>query len=80
MRLRALGARLMTDSAIREWHGNGATVFAYGAPDERVEADSLVLSCTNIADTTLARTGRLVARHLGHRRCGGATHRRHGDL
>jgi len=54
MRLRALGARLMTDSAIREWHGNGATVFAYGAPDERVEADSLVLSCTNIADTTLA--------------------------
>ncbi len=44
----------MTDSAIREWHGNGATVFAYGVPDERVEAESLVLSCTNIADTTLA--------------------------
>src|SRR5262245_7252779 len=54
MRLREFGARLMTESAIREWHGDGATVFSYGGPDERIAADSLVLSCTNIADTTLA--------------------------
>ena len=54
VRLRQLGARLMTDSAIREWHGDGATVFAYGGADERIAADLLVLSCTNIADTTLA--------------------------
>jgi 2,4-dienoyl-CoA reductase-like NADH-dependent reductase (Old Yellow Enzyme family) len=53
IRLRQLGARLMTDSAIREWHGDGATIFSYGGPDERVAADSLVLSCTNIADTAL---------------------------
>ena len=44
----------MTETAIREWHGNAATVFAYGGPDERIAADSLVLSCTNLADTALA--------------------------
>ena len=35
-------------SAIREWHGDGATVFTFGGADERIAADSLVLACTNI--------------------------------
>ena len=81
VRLRQLGARLMTDSAIREWHGDGATVFAYGGADERIAANSLVLSCTNIADTTLAAgAGRCAACRLARRRRGGAAHRGDGDL
>ena len=49
-----LGARLITEAGIREWHGNAATVFTYGGPDERIEADSLVLSTTNVSDTAVS--------------------------
>lgn len=44
----------MEESVIVEWHGNGATVRAFGGKEERIEADSLVLSTTNQADTALA--------------------------
>jgi NADPH-dependent 2,4-dienoyl-CoA reductase/sulfur reductase-like enzyme len=49
-RLRELGARLITDAGIREWHGDGATVVQFGGRDERIPADTLVIACTNISD------------------------------
>jgi hypothetical protein len=55
-RLRQLGAVLITEAAIREWHGDAADVTVFGGKDMRIEADSLVLSTTNSADTTLADT------------------------
>jgi NADPH-dependent 2,4-dienoyl-CoA reductase/sulfur reductase-like enzyme len=53
-RLRQLGAVLITEAAIREWHGDAADVTVFGGKDMRIEADSLVLSTTNSADTALA--------------------------
>jgi 2,4-dienoyl-CoA reductase-like NADH-dependent reductase (Old Yellow Enzyme family)/pyruvate/2-oxoglutarate dehydrogenase complex dihydrolipoamide dehydrogenase (E3) component len=53
-RLRDLGSTLITEAAIREWHGNAATIATFGGEDQRIEADSLVLSTTNAADTSLA--------------------------
>jgi len=54
MRLRHLGARIITDAAMREWHGDGATIFCFGAPDERIAADSLVIAATNVSESSLA--------------------------
>lgn len=54
MRLRELGVRLISDAGIREWHGNVATVFTFGGPDERVPADSLVIAGTNVPERGLA--------------------------
>jgi 2,4-dienoyl-CoA reductase-like NADH-dependent reductase (Old Yellow Enzyme family)/thioredoxin reductase len=53
-RLRELGARLVAEAAVREWHGNGATVFTFGGQDEFIAADSLVLATTNVPDASLA--------------------------
>jgi 2,4-dienoyl-CoA reductase-like NADH-dependent reductase (Old Yellow Enzyme family)/thioredoxin reductase len=53
-RLRELGSTLITEAAVREWHGNAATIATFGGEDQRLEADSLVLSTTNAADTSLA--------------------------
>jgi 2,4-dienoyl-CoA reductase-like NADH-dependent reductase (Old Yellow Enzyme family)/thioredoxin reductase len=53
-RLRQLGAVLITEAAIREWHGDAADITVFGGKDMRIEADSLVLSTTNSADTALA--------------------------
>lgn len=49
-RLRELGARLITDAGIREWHGDGATVVQFGGRDERIPADTLVIAATNVSD------------------------------
>jgi hypothetical protein len=54
MRLRELGVRLITEAAIREWHGDGATVFVFGGGDERIAADTLVIAATNVPDRTIA--------------------------
>jgi NADPH-dependent 2,4-dienoyl-CoA reductase/sulfur reductase-like enzyme len=54
-RLRELGATLITEAAIGEWHGDAATIIISGGKDQRIDADSLVLSTTNAAETTLAR-------------------------
>jgi hypothetical protein len=54
LRLRQLGARLITEAAIREWHGDAATVFTFGGPDERIPADALVIAATNVPERTLA--------------------------
>jgi 2,4-dienoyl-CoA reductase-like NADH-dependent reductase (Old Yellow Enzyme family) len=53
-RLRELGANLITEAAIKEWHGDGATIATYGGKDLRLEADSLVLSTTNAVVSTPA--------------------------
>lgn len=67
-RLRQLGARLITDAGMREWHGNAATIFTFGGPDERIEADSLVLATTNVSDTAVS--DGLIEAHLPHHAIG----------
>jgi len=53
-RLRQLGARIVTDAAVREWHGDGATIFSFGGADERIAADSLVIAATNVSQDSIA--------------------------
>jgi glycine/D-amino acid oxidase-like deaminating enzyme len=53
-RLRELGAKILTDAAVREWHGDGATVFCFGGPDELIPADSLVIAATNVSEHEVA--------------------------
>ncbi len=53
-RLRELGATLLTETVIRQWHGNGATVQTSGASAVHIAADSLVLATTNVADRAIA--------------------------
>jgi thioredoxin reductase len=53
-RLRELGARLIAEAAVLEWHGDGATVQVFGGSPERIAADSLVLAATNVPERALA--------------------------
>ena len=53
-RLRDLGVRLMPETIMLEWHGNGATVQSYGGKPERIEADTLVVSATNMSERALS--------------------------
>jgi 2,4-dienoyl-CoA reductase-like NADH-dependent reductase (Old Yellow Enzyme family)/thioredoxin reductase len=53
-RLRELGMRMITEAMVAEWHGDGATVQPFGAPAERIAADSLVVAATNVAEHALA--------------------------
>ena len=52
-RLRELGVRLMPDTVLREWHGDGATVQSYGGKPERIAADTLVVAATNVSERAL---------------------------
>ena len=52
-RLRELGVRLMPETILREWHGNGATVESFGGKPERIEADTLVVAATNVPERVL---------------------------
>lgn len=52
-RLRELGVTLRTDSVVREWHGDGATIQSFGGPPERIIADTLVVAATNAAEHAL---------------------------
>ncbi len=54
IRLRQLGVKLITEAAVREWHGDGATIFSFGGPDERISADSLVIAATNVSEHEIA--------------------------
>ena len=65
MRLRALGARIVTEAAILEWHGDGATIRPFGGVEERIAADSLVVAATNVPEDS-------IARDLGQRAIGDA--------
>lgn len=53
-RLRQLGARIITDAVMLEWHGDGATVRESGAKPERIAADSLVTATTNVSERGLS--------------------------
>ena len=52
-RLRELGVTLRTDSVVREWHGDGATIQSFGGPTEHIAADTLVVAATNVAEHEL---------------------------
>ncbi len=52
-RLRELGVRLITETVMCEWHGNGATIQPFGGRPERIDADSLVVAATNISERLL---------------------------
>jgi 2,4-dienoyl-CoA reductase-like NADH-dependent reductase (Old Yellow Enzyme family)/NADPH-dependent 2,4-dienoyl-CoA reductase/sulfur reductase-like enzyme len=69
-RLRELGATLIAEAAIKEWHGDGATILVFGAKDRHIPADSLVLSTTNLPEASLA--GELAGRSLPHNLIGDA--------
>jgi 2,4-dienoyl-CoA reductase-like NADH-dependent reductase (Old Yellow Enzyme family)/thioredoxin reductase len=53
-RLRKLGATLLTETVMLEWHGDGATVQTSGAKPFRVVADALVLAATNASEHAIA--------------------------
>jgi NADPH-dependent 2,4-dienoyl-CoA reductase/sulfur reductase-like enzyme len=52
-RLRELGVRMITEALVLEWHGDGATVQPYGGKPERIAADTLVVSATNVSERSL---------------------------
>jgi hypothetical protein len=53
-KLRELGATLITEAAITDWHGDGATILVFGAKHRHIAADSLVLSTTSVPETSLS--------------------------
>ena len=53
-RLRELGVRMITETAMLEWHGNAATIQAFGGKPERIAADSLVTAATNVSERALS--------------------------
>jgi 2,4-dienoyl-CoA reductase-like NADH-dependent reductase (Old Yellow Enzyme family)/pyruvate/2-oxoglutarate dehydrogenase complex dihydrolipoamide dehydrogenase (E3) component len=54
-KLKRLGAAFLTDSAVKEWHGDGATVVSLlDGTEQHVGCDALVLATSNISETTLA--------------------------
>ena len=55
-RLRRLGVRFVTESAVAEWHGDGATILdLLTGETARQDFDGLVLATTNVAEDSLAR-------------------------
>lgn len=52
-RLRELGARMLTETVLREWHGNGATIESFGGTPEFIAADTLVVAATNVSERSL---------------------------
>ena len=52
-RMRELGVRMMTETVMREWHGDGATVEPFGGTPERIPADTLVVAATNVSERAL---------------------------
>ena len=49
-RLRELGVTMRTETILREWHGNGATIQPFGGPAEHIAADTLVVAATNVSE------------------------------
>ncbi len=50
----ALGVVTITDSAVAEWHGDGATVVnLLDDSTRRIESDALVLATINVSETSL---------------------------
>jgi 2,4-dienoyl-CoA reductase-like NADH-dependent reductase (Old Yellow Enzyme family)/thioredoxin reductase len=65
-RLRELGASLLTEHVMLEWHGDAATLQANGGTPYKIEADTLIIAGTNISE-------RSVADETGHPTIGDAT-------
>ncbi len=54
-RLKQLGVAFVTEAAVGEWHGDGATIVSLlDGSESRVDADALVLATPNAAETWLA--------------------------
>ncbi|MFO1050436.1 MAG: FAD-dependent oxidoreductase [Geminicoccaceae bacterium] len=53
-RLRELGARFVTDAAVREWRGDAALVTQFAGPDEEIAADTLVIAACNRPEDEIA--------------------------
>jgi NADPH-dependent 2,4-dienoyl-CoA reductase/sulfur reductase-like enzyme len=53
-RLRELGVRMLTETILRQWHGDGATVQTFGSEPERIPADTLVTAATNVPERSLS--------------------------
>jgi pyruvate/2-oxoglutarate dehydrogenase complex dihydrolipoamide dehydrogenase (E3) component len=54
-KLKELGVETITDSAVSEWHGDGATVVdLLSGGERRLEADALVLATVTQSETWLA--------------------------
>jgi 2,4-dienoyl-CoA reductase-like NADH-dependent reductase (Old Yellow Enzyme family) len=65
-RLRSLGATLLTEHVMLEWHGTGATVQASGGKPYHIGGDTLVIAGTNKSE-------RWLADETGHATIGDAT-------
>jgi hypothetical protein len=65
-RLRELGAVLLTEHVMLEWHGDGATVRPSGGKLYRLDADTLVIAATNVPE-------RWLSDETGHATIGDAT-------
>ena len=53
-RLKQLGVKFITDSAVSEWHGDGATIInLLDGEVSQLQCDGLILATPNVADTTL---------------------------
>jgi NADPH-dependent 2,4-dienoyl-CoA reductase/sulfur reductase-like enzyme len=52
-RLRELGVTLITETVVREWHGDGATLQPFGGAARRQPADTLVVAATNVSERSL---------------------------
>jgi tetratricopeptide (TPR) repeat protein len=48
-RLRELGANLITEAAIKEWHGDGATITTYGGKDLRLLREAVTADASDSA-------------------------------
>ncbi len=52
--LKRLGVAFITDAAIREWHGDGATIVdLLDGSERRADYDALILATPNVAASTL---------------------------
>ncbi len=52
--LKQLGVEFITDSALKEWHGDAATIVnLLDASERREDYDALILATPNVAETTL---------------------------
>ena len=54
-KLKTLGASFITDTLVKEWHGDGATLLnVLDATEQRLDCDALILSTPNVAERQLA--------------------------
>ena len=54
-KLKQLGARFITETIVKEWHGDGATLMSLlDSGEERIACDALVLATPNVSETTLS--------------------------